>query len=157
MDLPALDAAQHRKLAVELFNATWDLLDKQERTPDEEAAMLLKAHASRHHWAEVARLGGPSGPKQANIGDWQLSRVYAVLGDGRLARFFGERSLDAYQAAPEMGSFYGAFSHEALARAARVLGDKARQAQHLAAATALSQEIEDEKNRAWLMQNLEDL
>ena len=60
MDLPELDAAAHRKLAATLFNATWDLLDKSERSPDEDAAMLGRAHASRHHWAEVARLVRPS-------------------------------------------------------------------------------------------------
>ena len=157
MDLPELDAAAHRKLAATLFNATWDLLDKSERSPDEDAAMLGRAHASRHHWAEVARLGGPSGLKQANIGDWQLSRVYAVLNEGRLARFYGERSLDAYERSPEMGAFYGAFSHEALARAAHVLGEQERKEQHLAAARALAEGVEDQKSKDWLIQNLEDL
>lgn len=157
MDTPPLDAAAHRKLAVDLFNATWDLLDKMERSADEDAALLLSAHTSRWHWAEVARLGGASGPKQANVGDWQLSRVYAVLGEGRLARFFGERSLESYERDPSMGAFFGGFSHEALARAFKALGDAERQAQHLEAARALAAEVEDEKSRIWLEQNLEDL
>lgn len=157
METQPLDAAQHRALAVALFNATWDLLDKMERTPDEDAELLQRAHASRHHWAEVARLGGNAGLKQANVGDWQLSRVYAVLNEGRLARFFAERSLDSYQRDPEMGAFYGAFSHEALARAARVLGEPEGVAQHVEAATALAEQIDDEKSRVWLLSNLDDL
>ena len=40
----------HRQLGVDLFNATWKLLDKPERTPGEVDTMIHTAHASAYHW-----------------------------------------------------------------------------------------------------------
>jgi len=40
----------HRQLAVDLFNHTWELLDKSERTQAEADEMIHAAHASRYHW-----------------------------------------------------------------------------------------------------------
>jgi hypothetical protein len=45
----------HKKFAVDLFNLTWDLLDKPERSADEDDKMIHAAHASRFHWGEVGR------------------------------------------------------------------------------------------------------
>lgn len=39
----------HKKMAVELFNATWDLMDKKDRTKEDNDAMIHSAHASRYH------------------------------------------------------------------------------------------------------------
>ena len=152
-----LDAAAHRQLAVALFNRTWDLLDEKARQPDQDAELLHAAHASRHHWAEVARLGGPSGPKQAIVGDWQLSRVYAALGMAGPSQLFGQRSLDGCGSWPESGPFLRGFAHEALARAARVAGDAASASAHEAEARAQAAQIEDAADRGWLLQNLADL
>ena len=43
----------HKKQAVGAFNATWDLIDKAERTVDETREMIHLAHASRFHWGFV--------------------------------------------------------------------------------------------------------
>jgi len=42
----------HKKMAVDLFNRTWDLLDKSERTPEENDELVHAGHASRYHWAK---------------------------------------------------------------------------------------------------------
>ncbi len=49
----ALEQEWHRKFAVDLFNLVWDLLDKGERTTEENDKMLHAAHASRFHWGEI--------------------------------------------------------------------------------------------------------
>ena len=41
---------QHRKFAVELFNLTWSLLDKKDRTREDDERMVHAAYASRFHW-----------------------------------------------------------------------------------------------------------
>jgi len=41
---------EHKKFAVALFNLTWSLLDKKDRTREEDDKMLNAAHASRFHW-----------------------------------------------------------------------------------------------------------
>src|SRR3990170_591117 len=43
----------HRKMAVELFNAVWGLLEKEDRNCAETDRMIHAAHASRFHW-EIA-------------------------------------------------------------------------------------------------------
>ena len=69
-----LDAADRRQLAVDLFNHVWTLLEKTDRTPMQDDEMLHAAHASRYHWGEVGE------PVNFARGEWQCSRVYAVLG-----------------------------------------------------------------------------
>ena len=64
---------QERKLAVDLFNLVWTLLERPDRTPEQDDEMVNATHASCHHWSKVGTA--------ANIarGEWQISRVYSVL------------------------------------------------------------------------------
>lgn len=39
----------HKKFAVDLFNLVWSLLDKKNRTKEEDDKMVHAAHASRFH------------------------------------------------------------------------------------------------------------
>ncbi len=71
---PELDQATRRALAVGLFNHTWTLLETHPRTPAQDDEMIHAAHASRYHWGEVAD------DVHLARGEWQCSRVYAVLG-----------------------------------------------------------------------------
>jgi hypothetical protein len=66
-----------RRLAVDLFNHVWTLLDKPDRTPAEDDEMIHAAHASRFDWAEVGA------PVNLVRGEWQVSRVYATRLQGR--------------------------------------------------------------------------
>mgnify|MGYP000373270546 CR=1 FL=1 len=45
--------AMHRQMGVDLFNATWKLLDKTDRSAAEDEAMIHTAHASAYHWLQV--------------------------------------------------------------------------------------------------------
>jgi DNA-binding transcriptional MerR regulator len=71
-----VDAGTRRQLAVDLFNHVWSLLETPDRTPMQDDEMLHAAHASRFHWGEVGE------PANLARGEWQCSRVYAVLGRG---------------------------------------------------------------------------
>ena len=66
----------HKKQAVSLFNSTWDLIDKKERSKQEEIEMIHMAHASRYHWGQIG------GAVEKARGEWQISRVYAVFRQG---------------------------------------------------------------------------
>src|SRR6478736_3842806 len=71
-----IDPAARRQLAVDLFNHTWELLDKADRTAADNDEMIHSAHASRFHWGEVP----DHEPGNVARGEWLCSRVYAVLG-----------------------------------------------------------------------------
>ena len=105
-------AAAHRFFAANCFNAVWELLDKPDRTDEDDEQMIALAHASVWHWTQREdRL-----PRNLSVGYWQLSRVYAILGHGERARHYGNLSLAAAQ---EEEPFYLGYAHEALARSLR--------------------------------------
>ena len=84
-----LDGATRRQLAKDLFNHTWTLLEKTDRTPAEDDEMIHSAHASRYHWGEV----GVGEPVNLARGEWQCSRVYAVLGRAEPALWHARRCV----------------------------------------------------------------
>ena len=116
-----MTAEEHRKLGMELFNATWDLIDLKDRTKAQEFEMIHAAHASAYHWLKA----GGSAINEARS-QWQISRVYATLGMGEPALTHGQRSLELCLQ-NGIGDFDLAFGYEAVARAFAVLGnDKAK-------------------------------
>ncbi|MGD0803222.1 MAG: hypothetical protein ABSA11_04020 [Candidatus Bathyarchaeia archaeon] len=42
-----------RKRGIDLFNKTWDLIDKKDRTHSDDLNMIHSAHTSRYHWGMV--------------------------------------------------------------------------------------------------------
>ena len=78
----------HKKFAVELFNQVWDLLEKEDRSVEEDDRMVHAAHASRFHWGEIGT------PLEFERGEWQVSRVYAVLKRPHGALYHGQRCLE---------------------------------------------------------------
>jgi hypothetical protein len=138
-----LDPAVERQLAVDLFNATWELIDAPDRSPDDDLRMLHMAHASRHHWAQVGQ------PVNLARGEWQVSRVYAVLGRAEPARFHGQRCLEICEE-HGIGDFDLAYAYEALARAAAVSGDMPERDRRLAQARTAAEAVADPEDREHL-------
>lgn len=133
----------HRSLAVERFNAAWDLIDAgaSSRSADDDVEMLLSAMTSRWHWS---RAGG-AGPSEVATGDWQVAHVAALLGFGSVAVLFARRSLAAATSLGWSG-WRLASAHEGMARACAVSGDAYGRAQHVALAeAALAAELDDEE------------
>lgn len=145
-----LEAASHRQVAVELFNRTWELLDKERRTDAEDAEMLTAAFASRYHWRQI----GDS--KNFSVSDWQVSRVAAVLGNPDLAEDYGRRSLEVASSA-NLGPFYVGYGHEALARAALMAGNRKEAGRHLRSAQELLEQVVDSSARDLLAADLGEL
>jgi len=78
----------HRKIAKQCFNETWELLDKKDRTPEDDKQMLLLTHTSRYHWATVGNTSNLA------VGEWQISRVYANLKQAEPSLLFARSALD---------------------------------------------------------------
>jgi len=137
----------HRKFAVNCFNGTWDLLEKADRTPRDDARMIHMAHASRFHWGEIGT------PLNFARGDWQISRVYAVLGQGENALSYAKSCLHLC-VDHELGDFDLAFAYEAAARAFAVLGDAEMTKKHLALAKEAGEAITKEDDRKYFFSEL---
>lgn len=143
-------AEQRRKLAVDLFNHAWALMRLPERTPDQDDELIHAAHASRHHWAEVGTT--------ANLarGEWQVSRVYAMLGRAEPALHHARRCLAYCEADPEaLEDWDLPYAYEALARAHAVAGDTAEAKRFADQARELR--IKDEEDREQLAADLATL
>jgi DNA-binding transcriptional MerR regulator len=137
---PDLDATTRRALATGLFNHVWTLLESADRTPDQDDEMVHAAHASRYHWGEVGD------PKNRAIGEWQCSRVYAVLGRGESSLHHARRCL-AIAEEHELERWLFASAFEALARAHAVAGDRAKAAEWKSRAEAAVAEIDEPEER----------
>jgi hypothetical protein len=145
---PALEPAVERRLAADLFNHVWTLLGKAERTADEDDEMLHAAHASRFHWIAVGtRI-------HAARGEWQCSRVYAVLGRAEPALHHARRCLELALDAEEAEDWDVPFAHEALARAHAVAGDSAEARRYLELARAGAESIADPEERELVLGDL---
>jgi len=107
---PPLDADAHCGLAAALFNRTWELLELPSRSAEQDDEMIHTAHASRYHWGETGRLPNMAG------GEWQCSRVYAVLGRAEPALWHARRCLVICEAAG-IGDYGIAAAYEGMARA----------------------------------------
>jgi hypothetical protein len=129
-----------RQLAVDLFNYVWNLLDKPDRTTEENDQMLHAAHASRYHWGNVGE------PVNFARGEWQISRVYSILKRAEPAQFHAQRSL-AICIANNIGDFDLAFAYEALARAAMIAGDEEETHRYLELARAAGAGIAEEDDK----------
>lgn len=79
MALSKAEREFHQRTATNCFNKAWDYLDMKTRDSKAEEEMLHLAHASRYHWGIVGT------PRQQAVGDWQLGRVYAAVGDAELS------------------------------------------------------------------------
>lgn len=129
-----------REFAVAAFNATWALIERTDRTADDDLAMLLAAMASRWHWDAAG------GSEQWRNGDWQVAHVASLLGFGDLALRFAERTL---RSALEEGldGWALASAHEGMARAYATLGDVEGRRRHVAEAEAALAREADEEDR----------
>ena len=143
-------SAWHRTLAPRAFNHTWELLDSDELSREDEEDMLASTFAQRHHWYRVGN------PRQRAIADWQVSRVAAVLGYVDLARRFGERSLEI-AIEYDLDPFVAGFAHEAIARAAASVDDVETYTEHVGLARAALADIEDDEDREVLAADLAEM
>ncbi len=153
MGQPDFDAAAgHRFFSSDGFNKTWDLLDKSDRTPEDDEQMLLRATASLWHWTQ--RTDATS--ENLSVGYWLVSRVHAVAGCAEEAMRYGELSLS--QAGKEGVAPYAlAYAHEALARAHAAAGRRKQAADHLVLARRASDRLTDEETKRLLLADLETI
>ncbi len=137
----------HHQQAIELFNFTWTLIEKPDRTPDEDNLMIHAAHASRHHWGVVGSA------ENFVRGDWQIAHVYTLLHHSQPALYHAQRCLDQCLA-QQIGDFDLAYAYEALARAHACARNRI-EAQHFRRlAEAAGERIAEDDDRAQFQRNL---
>jgi DNA-binding transcriptional MerR regulator len=143
-----LSGDTERRLAAQLFNGVWRLLEKEDRSTADDDRMVHMAHASRYHWGQVGA------PVNRGRGEWQCSRVYAVLGRAEPCMFHAARTLSICQE-HGIADFDIAFAYEALARAYAVAGDSDQARAMVERALAAVPGIAEDQDRAIVLADLE--
>lgn len=132
----------HRTFAISFNGEVWDLLDRKERNPEDNARMLHLAHASCAHW----KVAGNEVNQQR--GEWMISRVNAVLGYPEAALRHAEKCLQLTREFPEkMEDFDVAFALEAMGRACAVGGDRENALRFIEEAQAAEELIKGDEDK----------
>jgi hypothetical protein len=135
-------AQAHYFFAVEFHRQTWDLLDKPGRTRFDNVRMLDYAHASLAHW----RASGTAVRQQR--GEWLISRVHSVLGEGEPALKHAQLCHELLEGnRDEMEDFDFAFAYEAIARAYAVHGEKPEALKFIERAQKAGEAIQAQEDR----------
>ena len=115
--MPLTDS-DRRTAAIDAYNRAWDLLDLGDsRSTEQDDELIDAAHASRYLWRTVG------GPEQAAIGEWMISRAYAVTGHGESAVRHASRADAIVEAHPDLPHWLRASVSEGMARALLAAGD----------------------------------
>lgn len=140
----------HKKLAVDCFSLVWTLMDKKNRTKDEEDKMIHAAHASRFHWGEIGT------PVERERGEWQISRMYTVVNMPASALYHARRCLEICKE-NNIADWDIAFAYEAMARACGVRGQKAECERYVEMAKKASEQIREKADKDYLFSELKTI
>ena len=153
MSSPEFDFQKiHKYFSTNCFNRAWDLIDLPERSADQESELLALAFASHWHWTQREDYS----PAKASISNWQISRVFALIGDGPMAVRFGERALNVLKD-PNESPFLTAYAYEAQARGLAVSGNHDTARLMLEQGSSYAAQIESDENRSLVAADLEQL
>jgi len=103
-------AAAHEHFSVACFNEAWALLDRTDRSSEDDQRMIELCLASLWHWTQRDDCSATN----MSIGYWQASRVYATVGFASEARRYATLCLEASNR-PNVPPFYAGYAYEALA------------------------------------------
>jgi hypothetical protein len=131
-----------RAEAIAQNNEAWRLLEKPDRTPEEEAAMLEAAKTSLDLWRRVGT------PVNEQRGVWMIARTCVDAGMAGPALEFAEKTLAlTRQHHDQLQDFDLAFAQEIMARALALSGEHDRAMIHWEAARALGNAIAGDGDR----------
>ena len=149
--VPEFDlAAAHKYFAAHCFNRAWDLIEKKDRTPEDDRMMVALNQASLFHWSHRP----DNDDKRRSVGYWQASRIQALLGNAIEARRYADVCLSYSH---NLEPFYLGYAYEALARATKLAGKTAESKKFIAAAAAQAGAVSRKEDRTALELDLNSL
>jgi hypothetical protein len=149
-NMPTFDPdAAHRFFSTDCFNRAWDLIEKEDRSLEEDEEMLNLSMASLWHWSQRPDFG----PKERSIGYWQVARILAITGRPEMATAFAQKCLDVTEEAG-LSVYYLGYAYEALARAAMAGRNRIAAVRYLAQAKAAADQEPNEEDREVLLDDL---
>ena len=140
------ESEAQRFFAIHYHGKTWELLEKPNRTKEEDEQMVHAAHASCCHW-----LAAGTGLHHQR-GEWLIARVYSVLGIAEAALRHANRCLElTNEHANLMQDFDWAFAYECVARAKAVAGKREEAARYIQLAQKAGEAIKEDEDKKIFM------
>ena len=153
METPDVDLkAAHEHFSVHCNNQAWELLDKRDRTVEENEEMIRVSLASHWHWTQR----DDCTPENVSAAYSQTSRICAVLGQAENARRYAQLCLEASQC-DDVAPFYLAYAYEALARAELVAGHRDQMASFREEAYRIASTLPNQDAQGWLLDDLDTI
>lgn len=133
-ELKLTEYQAHEFFSAELNNRVWELLDKADRTDEENNKMIWAAYGSMYHWSVIGL------PINIQRGEWLISHVWAVLGHSESALYHAERCWKLTEEL-NLDGFDRGYALEALARANACAGNIDEAKRYFAEAKAYASNI----------------
>jgi len=147
-----LSKKQDKKIGVFLFNHVWDLMEKKNRTREEDAEMIRDVQAMGFHWVEAGT------PKNFAVSEWQIARVYSLLGMPESALYHAKRSLAIVKKGGRgFEDFHLPSAYEGLARSYSTAGDAKNAKKYARLAEQLAMKIKNPENRKTIMNQIKSI
>jgi len=139
----------HHYMAIELNVQTWNLLDKKERSENDDKRMLFFAKASLYHWRKSPHYQ----PVNEQRGQWLVSHVLAILNRGEESLVYAKTCLDITMK-ESLKDFDLAYAYESKARAFAALGDSEKMNKCFINAKSAGEKIDGDKDRKLFFNDL---
>jgi tetratricopeptide (TPR) repeat protein len=144
-----LPQKENKRIGRFLFNHVWDLMEKKKRTREDDAEMIRDVHAMRFHWGESGT------PRNFAVSEWQIARVYSLLGMPESAIYHANKSLAYVKAGGEgFEDFHLPSAYEGLARAYTAAGEQRNARKYLALAKRLAARIKDPEDKKTILEQI---
>ncbi len=139
----------HQAFAAGLYNYTWDLLEKKDRTPEDDEMMINTAHSSLYHWSRIGT------PENIQNGEWMCSHVYTILKRPEAALHHAKICVELTEK-HKIGDFRKGFAFECFARALALNGRKEESEKYYKMAKEAGQEIKKKEDKDYFLQVLDE-
>jgi hypothetical protein len=139
----------HQSLAINLNQETWGLLEREDRTDNDDQRMITFAKGSLYHWQRSPNCR----PVNHQRGEWLISHVYAVLNRGKEALFHAEICMDITMN-ESLIDFDLAYAYECKARAYAALDSPQKMNKCYSNAKASGEKIKKNKDKKLFFSDL---
>ncbi len=142
--------AVHKHFSTRCFNNTWELIEKPNRSSEDDLEMKQLAVTSLWHWRQRKDVT----PTNLAVGYWQVSYVYSLIGQPDLALRY---ALLCKVVSEKLEPFFLGEAYQALASAEKASGNNGRMEEYLAKARHILNNLTDPEEKEALERDIKGL
>ena len=144
----------HKKFGPDLCMLAWELIEKPDRTPEENDLMLNAVHASAFHWSQLeGHIDDQKWKHSFAIAHNQITYAYIEIGNVAQSLYHANRCLEYFNKYGE-GGFPIAYGYECLAKAYDLAGDVKKRNEAIKTAIEKGNMIPEEQFRTSFFEEL---